>query len=497
METAKPPEIENRGVVLMAGEQTKTALKRTALALLSAVLFAALTLGCASVDEPEPDATAPDPDAPTGTIEAGNEDTPTDTSEIILRADSGYEAAEALVSALGKNDGNLASGYPYAILDYELLGWGVNEIDVDDSRVIGWIRYAVLPADDDEVILTGGAYHGEGKHQDWLVNPLGFSLEKQADGTWRCTGMGGGLFSMLYSGHTLAPAYAEGWDYCDGDWRLGNTVQSDEEYFARLADYGYDWYADPNGDVELDIISGGGYIDPYAVEQEGDTLYLYKYENGEKQYVRPLMTIPGVKLLNYDRNWLYCLVGGTDLVCLSYTGSWNTLFLDETGLIARIEQDFVIGGKQVIYFLAGLPDGGAAFYRVKIPGSRTDVLYTLTQEEIEALNFTAYDLLTGEAADGYQIGSVRPISNQEFIWVQNNRAFHELGGKILADPAQYADYYRTPDGEFVFDLFAIRDDYGLYPYSVHYYNAQTGEHKSADRLGYSEGNPTRWWLEES
>lgn len=479
----------------MTGKQTRTVLRSAALAFLSAVFFSVLTLGCAPVGEPEPDVTAPDPDASMGAADTGNEDTQTEPSGIVLQADSGYEAAEAFVSTLEETCRNPPSGDPHTIMDYELLGWGVNEIDADDSRVTGWVRYAVLPEVREQLVVAGGIFEDTGRYRGWLVNPLNFSLERQADGTWRCVGTSGGWFSMLDSGYTLAPAYAEGWDYHDGGWRLGDEVLSDEEYFARLVDYGYDWYADPNGDVEPDIIVGGGYIDPYAVEQEGDTLHLYRYENGVKQYVRPLMTVPGVELLNYDKNWLYCLVGGTDLVCLGYTGSWNTLFSDQTGLISQIEQDFVIGGRQVIYFLAGLPEGGAAFYRVKIPGTRTDVMYTLTEDELEALRFTAYDLVTGEVKDGFQLGSVWPVSNQEFIWTQNNRAFHELGGKILADPEQYADYYRTPDGEFVFNLFAIRDDYGLYAYSAHYYDARTRTHRSADRFGYSEGAPTRWWLE--
>lgn len=125
----------------MTGKQTETVLKRAALALLSTVLFAAFTLGCASVDEPEPGATAPDPDitvpspdASAGVTEAGNEDTQTDPTGIVLQADSGYEAAEAFVSVLEETYRASSPEYPYTVLDYELLGWGVNEIDVDDYQ---------------------------------------------------------------------------------------------------------------------------------------------------------------------------------------------------------------------------------------------------------------------------------------------------------------------------------------------------------------------------
>lgn len=85
------------------------------------------------------------------------------------------------------------------------------------------------------------------------------------------------------------------------------------------------------------------------------------------------------------------------------------------------------------------------------------------------------------------------------IWKrgQNNRDFHELAEKILDDPEQYADYYWTQDDEFAFNLFTVRDDYGLYAYSSHYYNAQTEEYASMDRFGYSEGDSNRWWLEEN
>ena len=175
---------------------------------------------------------------------------------------------------------------------------------------------------------------------------------------------------------------------------------------------------------------------------------------------------------------------------------WVQAF-DQTGLISQIEQRFAVGGKRVIYFMAGMPEGGAAVYRLCLLTMQADVMYRFAEEELKTLRFTSYDLVTGEAEDGYQIGSIWPVSNHEFIWMQNNREFHELGGKILADPETYADYYRTPDGEFAFNLFSIRDDFGLYVYSSHYYNAQTGVYDSINRLGYSEGASTRWWLEEN
>lgn len=250
------------------------------------------------------------------------------------------------------------------------------------------------------------------------------------------------------------------------------------EYFEQLIDYGYDWFT-WGKDAELNVISGGN-ISPYELTYESPFLYLTRQRTGERLWT--VTESEGLQVVLYDSSWIYAISNETELFRMDYWGeNKQTLFIDESGLISQ--NKFYLGDEKVLYFLAGLPDGGAAFYRLYVPEARTDLLYQY--EELESYYFPAFD---GGPAK-YQIGSPYPVSNYEFVWGTSNRAFYELLEQLKEDPETYNEYFKDSGTA----IGRIAADYKVYPYTEHYYNGLTGEHYEQAVTGYSTEARTRWW----
>ena len=263
-------------------------------------------------------------------------------------------------------------------------------------------------------------------------------------------------------------------------------VPSYEDYFAQVIDYHY-----PGPDVDEDWLVSTGYnIDPYMLVYEEPDLYLSQYYSVWLEERRPdlwlwkIAEISNLKVFCADKTWIYAVVDGKELIRMNYFGETETLFTDEAGLI----DVYCLADGKVLYFWAGLPEGGAAVHRLYIPEGRVDVLYRITREELEQCYYEP-PVDGGEkeffsASSGYLMSVIEPVSNFEFAWATANREFWELYDSLVLHAEDYPQYF--DQGLEGFDIsFRIEVDYGIRQNTDHYYNARTGEHLTRQQSSYS------------
>ena len=100
---------------------------------------------------------------------------------------------------------HLVPGSKYGIMDYQVVDWGVDAVSKNETAIVGWIDYAILPRPDNHdpsALWAGNTGEGSGDWAGWLVMSRQFVLEKREDGYWYCTGLGTG-------GYTLPEKYIE------------------------------------------------------------------------------------------------------------------------------------------------------------------------------------------------------------------------------------------------------------------------------------------------
>ncbi len=91
----------------------------------------------------------------------------------------------------------LAPGGMYSITDYKVVNWGVGEVNDDQTAILGWFDYAVIPEDYNSIgIWAGNTVEGTGDYEGWLVMSREFVLQKQSDGHWHCIGLGTGGYGL-------------------------------------------------------------------------------------------------------------------------------------------------------------------------------------------------------------------------------------------------------------------------------------------------------------
>lgn len=255
------------------------------------------------------------------------------------------------------------------------------------------------------------------------------------------------------------------------------AAQDYDAYFAQLTDYHY-----AGQDADWNVLSGGG-IAPFSLAYDGSTLWL---EGGSTR--QKVADFPGLQLICYDRSWIYAIIGGTELFRMDYFGeNHQVLFIDDTGLMA--ETAAMLADGQVLYFWAGLPEGGAALCRLYAPEARADAMLTLTSEELEEYWYTPPDsgagapLLLGPEAQ-YLLGPVLPVSSHECTWTTVNRNFAAHYDAMAAHPEDYPQYFAQ--GWDQYDIIGhVEADLQLKMFTDHYYNAQTGEYLRQPSSGYS------------
>ena len=278
------------------------------------------------------------------------------------------------------------------------------------------------------------------------------------------------------------------------------NAPSYKNYFAQVIDYHYPDDTDPDRDLSAWRFQFGYYFDnSYTLIYEDPDLYFsryyFEYVHGRRPdlWLWKIAEIPALDIFYADERWIYAVADGRELIRMDYFGEIETLFTDELGLI-RING--LYDGK-VLYFWAGLPEGGAAICRLYIPEGRADALYRITQKELESYYYEPPASYGEEnpysTSPGYQLYGVQAISNFEFVWATPNPEFWELYDSIVLHAENYPQYFSwgLDDSEI---KYYVGVDYGVWEYTDHYYNALTGEHlEHPSRSG--SGLLPLWWKE--
>lgn len=260
-----------------------------------------------------------------------------------------------------------------------------------------------------------------------------------------------------------------------------------DEYFSQVVDY---HYPEPDNGDDPWLVSAGYNIDPYVLTYEGSDLYV-AYRNGNLLW--KITDRPGLDVFCCDRSWIYAVADGRELIRMDYFGETETLFTDEAGLM----DVYCLADGKVLYFWAGLPEGGAAIYRLYIPEGRADVLYRITREELEQYYYeppaNGWEAGFSRVSAGYLMGGIEPVSNFEFAWTTVNREFCELYDSLVLHAEDYPQYF--DQGLEGFEItFRIEVDYGVRELTDHYFNAFTGEHLTRPQSSYSHPMYP-WWKE--
>ena len=127
-----------------------------------------------------------------------------DPTQITVQADGPLAAAEAFVERYGAERVNWPADHIYAVSDFKLLDWGIDEVSTDGTAVVGWMKYALLPDGNYDNFMVGGIMDGTGEWEGWVIDRKGFMLVLQADGRWHCVEWGGGMGpgTLEYHGYT-------------------------------------------------------------------------------------------------------------------------------------------------------------------------------------------------------------------------------------------------------------------------------------------------------
>ena len=278
------------------------------------------------------------------------------------------------------------------------------------------------------------------------------------------------------------------------------AAPSYDKYFAQMIDYHFPDATDPDRDLSAWKFQFGYHFDnSYTLVYENPDLYFsryyFEYVHGRRPdlWLWKIAEIPNLDIFYADGAWIYAVADGRKLIRMDYFGGIETLFTDEVGLI-RING---LNDGKVLYFWAGVPEGGAAIYRLYIPEGRADALYRITREELESYYYeppAGYgEVKPYSTSPGYQLYGIQAISNFEFVWATPNPEFWVLYDSIALHAGDYPQYFSRglEDNEI---RYLIGVDYGVWEYTEHYYNALTGEHREQpSRSGI--GPLPLWWKE--
>lgn len=284
-------------------------------------------------------------------------------------------------------------------------------------------------------------------------------------------------------------------------WEIpeAEAAPSYEDYFAQVIDYLFPDFTDPYAYSSWKFQYGYDFDQSYTLVYKDPDLYFSKYYfeyfHGERPdlWLWKIAEIPNLSIFYADQAWIYAVAGGRELIRMDYFGRIETLFTDEAGLI----QIYGLSDGKVLYFWAGLPEGGAAIYRLYIPEGRADALYQITREELASYYYkppAGYgEVSPYSTVPGYQLSQINAISNFEFVWKTPNPEFWALYDSIALQAEDYPQYFSwgLNDNEI---RYYIGVDYGVWEYTEHYYNAFTGEYREHYSRS-SIGPLPLWWKE--
>ncbi len=91
----------------------------------------------------------------------------------------------------------LEPGSIYGISDYGVVRWTVRETSENGDAVVGSFEYAFTPWDfNSPGIWAGNTAEGTGDYEGKLTCYREFVLQRQEDGSWHCTGLGTGGYTL-------------------------------------------------------------------------------------------------------------------------------------------------------------------------------------------------------------------------------------------------------------------------------------------------------------
>ena len=108
------------------------------------------------------------------------------------------DAADYFVhTAFSEHMTALEPGSIYGISDYEVVQWTIRETSENGDAVVGSFEYAFTPWDfNSPGIWAGNTAEGTGDYEGKLTCYREFVLQRQEDGSWHCTGLGTGGYTL-------------------------------------------------------------------------------------------------------------------------------------------------------------------------------------------------------------------------------------------------------------------------------------------------------------
>lgn len=262
-----------------------------------------------------------------------------------------------------------------------------------------------------------------------------------------------------------------------------------EDYFAQVREYGY-------GSADYNAVRGVAVGECYTADWADGVLSVFHEPEHALQWT--VAELEDFQVLLCQPDWIYGVLNGTELVRIDYYGrTTEVLFTDASGAVARHNEPLWLADGKVLYFWAGAPEGGLGAYRLYLPEKRTDLLRTMTQDELEPLWFSGY-AGTERQETAWHLSGLSPVSNQEFVWTEDDPAFYELYAQLLSDPAAFERYFAPASGEegMFAALGEITRDYRLTPWTSCYCHAAEGVCLKKGYSAYSiHIGRTPWWKE--
>lgn len=296
-------------------------------------------------------------------------------------------------------------------------------------------------------------------------------------------------------------AYSTDFSSMELPWDVPESM-SYEQYFSEYRAYTdedqYGW-------------SGTGWLTDYTVECDGCQLVVR--ENSKKSGANGNINSPIVWVIQLDLDFTQSFiryrtqeylfgVKGNEVFRVDYYGNYETLFLDETGMLAQKH----LGGvqwvsdavDQTIWFVAGVNEGEPhpGIYRIYMPTGQVDLVYD---------DFPSY--AEGVDENGWGIPEqVRIVySNQEVVWYRDNDAFWAYYNALVDDETSvlYTDpkYSGYELSQEVAPAMMLADELDVDPWLAcyfdistgYYYQEGTGRMSSDLTFDQIDYDGSRWW----
>lgn len=351
-----------------------------------------------------------------------------------------------------------------------------------------WWAYADT---DNQVQILGGRLQDNGDiaitYNDGRNAPRVVTV-RNVDGVWK-----------VRSNIMVSDVQAYSTDYGDMElpWEVPETL-SYEEYFSQRRGYTQN---DEYG------AAGTGWLADYTVECDGSRLVVRK--NSKESGVNVNINSEIVWVIPSDVDFSWCCVRyktpeyifgirGNELFQVDYYGNYETLLVDDTGILAQQVEYGSWSGcyltDEVIWFVAGVSEGVPGIYRLYMPTGQVDLIYD---------DFSAYTDGADQSGWGWPYIRVA-YSNYEVCWFRENEPFWDHYYELVEDPDSvlYTDpRYEGFHPQEGTGSMILADDLDVEPVVACYYNSAEDHYyqevigRISSELTYDEiyRQTSHWW----